>query len=55
MMKLMKLIHFFSSLPAWMHDNREVVLAVVTESGYALEFASERLQQDPEIRAAAGR
>ena len=35
-----------------LQNDKEVVLAAVTEYAYALKYASKELQEDPEVRAA---
>lgn len=37
----------------WVKDNRDLVLGVIRRNGFLLEFASERLQNDPELRLIA--
>jgi hypothetical protein len=41
--------------PLALQDDFEIVLAAVTQNGDALQFASARLRDDPEVIRAAGK
>jgi len=48
----MKKLIIFSTI-LFVEADREVVLEAVKQNGYALEYASEELQNDPELKKLA--